>query len=339
MDLLCQKSNIVDSNIFVKYIIVAPVIVCTYNCAMELRHLRYFVAVATELNFSRAAEKSLVAQPALSTQIADLERELGTALLFRTKRVVRLTAAGAVFFKEAQSILAAVNSATLKAQRAARGETGELSIGFFAAPTMLFLPDLIRQFRQNHPDVTVHMFEMTPDRQLAALESGEISVGFTRPLPPGNAHLDSVTLFRERLLAVVPDTHPLASRRRVSTAELASESFVLLDRRIAISLFDNIITACQSAGFSPSIVSSPDLMATVLTLVAAGQGISIVPEGVQNLRSRQVAFVPISPALIPVPLVLCWNTNHSGETRDAFLRLVRSQVATIQKQFVIPEGG
>jgi DNA-binding transcriptional LysR family regulator len=305
---------------------------------MELRHLRYFVAVATELNFSRAAEKSLVAQPALSTQIADLEQEVGTPLLYRTKRVVRLTAAGAVFLQEAQTILAAVNSATEKARRAARGETGELSIGFFAAPTMLFLPDLIRQFRESHPDVTIQMFEMTPDRQLAALESGEISVGFTRPLPPGNAHMNSLTLFRERLLAVVPDTHPLASRRRVSLADLGSESFVLLDRAVAISLFDHIITACQSSGFSPSIVSSPDLMATVLTLVAAGQGISVVPEGVQNLRSRQVIFIPVSPAPNPVPLILCWNTNHSNATRDAFLPLVRSQIGTIQKSFVTLKG-
>ena len=306
---------------------------------MELRHLRYFVTVATELNFSRAAEKSLVAQPALSTQIADLEREIGTPLLFRTKRVVRLTAAGATFLKAAQDILAAADAAKVKALRASRGEVGELSIGFFAAPTMLFLPDLIRRFRANHPDVTIRMLELTPDKQLAALESGEISVGFTRPLPSGHPDLVTKTLFRERLLAVVAETHPLASRRKVRLIDLAAERFVLLDRNVAISLHDHIIAACSSAGFSPLITSSPDLMATVLTLVAAEQGISIVPEGVQNLRSQQITFVPITPAIEPIPLIVCWQSNHESPPRDAFLQLVQERKSAIQQEFVSSSGG
>jgi DNA-binding transcriptional LysR family regulator len=194
---------------------------------------------------SLAAEKSLVAQPALSTQIADLEREIGTPLFFRNKRVVRLTATGAVFLKEAQSILEAADSAKVNALRASRGEFGDLSIGFFAAPTMLFLPDLVRRFRMQYPDVTIRMFEMTPDKQLTALESGEISVAFTRPLPPGHPDLVTQILFRERLLAVVAETHRLSSRRRVRLSDLAGERFVLLDRAVAISLYDHIITACS----------------------------------------------------------------------------------------------
>lgn len=302
---------------------------------MELRHLRYFVAVATELNFSRAAEKSFVAQPALSTQIADLEREIGTPLLFRNKRVVRLTAAGIVFLKDAQAILAAADSAKEKALRASRGETGELSIGFFAAPTMLFLPDLIRRFRVKFPDVTIRMFEFTPDKQIVALTRGDINVAFTRPLPPGTPDFVVQTLLRERLMVVVAETHPLALRRHVRLSDLASERFVLLDRPVAISLHDQIIAACHSAGFSPLIANSPDLMATVLTLVAAEQGISIVPEGVQNLRSRQVAFIPISPAIDPIPLVMCWNPSHDCPPRDAFLQLVEERTAAIQQEFVI----
>lgn len=301
---------------------------------MELRHLRYFVAVATELNFSRAAEKSLVAQPALSTQIADLEREIGTPLLFRNKRVVRLTAAGAVFLKDAQAILMDADSAKEKALRASRGETGELSIGFFAAPTMLFLPNLIQRFRAQYPDVTIRMSEMTPDKQLNALETGEISVGFTRPLPPGHPDLATQILFRERLLAVVAESHPLASRQRVRLSDLAGEQFVLLDRPVATGLYDHIIAACRSAGFSPQINNSPDLMATVLTLVAAEQGISIVPEGVQNLRSRQIAFIPVTPAIDPIPLIVCWRSNQAAPPRDAFLQLVQRQIAVIQQEFV-----
>lgn len=298
---------------------------------MELRHLRYFVAVATELNFSKAAEKLLVAQPALSTQIADLEREIGTVLLRRNTRTVQLTAAGQTFLTEARSILAAVEAATDKTRRTARGEEGELSIGFFAAPTMLFLPDLIRRFRAMCPNVTIRMYELTPDRQLEAFAAGKIDLGFTRPLPPGNPGLNTEFLFAERFVAVMPETHPLGSRRQIALSELAAEPYVLLDRSVALGLYDQIIAACRAAGFSPNITHCPDLMATVLTLVAAEQGIGIVPEGVRNLRSQQVLFVPIVPELEPIPLVMCWNAERDSPSRDAFLQLVRERAGSLQR--------
>ena len=299
---------------------------------MELRHLRYFVAVATELNFSKAAEKLHVAQPALSTQIADLEREIGTALFFRNTRTVQLTAAGKMFLAEARSILAATDAARDKAMRTSRGEMGELSIGFFAAPTMLFLPGLIRRYRALYPDVTIRMYELTPDRQLGAFAREEIDVGFTRPPPPGYPDLAVEVLFEESFLAVVSDTHPLASRQVIPLSELALEPFVLLDRSVAVGLYDHVISACRLAGFSPSINHSPDLMATVLTMVASELGVSIVPEGIRNLRSRQVAYVPISPAPDPIPFVMCWRENSDSPPRDAFLKLVRERVPAIQEE-------
>jgi len=299
---------------------------------MELRHLRYFVAVASELNFSKAAEKLYVAQPALSTQIVDLEQEIGTPLLYRNTRSVQLTAAGKVFLEDARSILAAAESAKDKARRTSRGEVGELSIGFFAAPTMHFLPDLIRRYRAAYPNVTIRMYEFTPDRQLAAFARKELDIGFTRPLPPGHSDLAAEVLFQESFLAVTAETHPLASRQRIRLAELAQEPFVLLDRQVAVGLYDHVISACKTAGFSPSVVHSPDLMATVLTMVAAEQGVSVVPEGVRNLRSRQVAFVPISPALDPIPLIMCWREKSDSPPRDAFLQLVRERAAAIRDE-------
>jgi len=296
---------------------------------MELRHLRYFVVVADELNFSKAAEKLLVAQPALSTQIADLEREVGTPLLLRNTRMVQLTGAGSVFLNEARQILAAAEAAKEKALRHARGEEGELRIGFFAAPTMYILPDLIRRYRALYPKVRVLMHELTPDLQLAAFERGDLDVGFTRPLPPGQRGMVSEVLFRERFLAVMPETHPLSGRVSIAIGELAGEAFVLLNRSAAVGLYDHVIAACQAAGFSPALSHSPDLMPTVLTLVAAEQGISIVPEGVRNLRSRQVAFVPIVPELEPIPLVLAWSEKRDAPPRDAFLRLVRERWADL----------
>jgi len=207
---------------------------------------------------------------------------------------------------------------------------GELSIGFFAAPTMLFLPDLIRRYRAMYPNVTIRMHELAPNRQLTAFAREEIDVGFTRPPPPGHPDLAVQVLFQESFLAVTPDSHPLASRKRINLSELAQEPFVLLDRSAAVGLYDHIISACRIAGFSPSVSHSPDLMATVLTMVAAEQGVSVVPEGVRGLRKRQVSYVPISPALDPIPFVMCWRAKSDSPPRDAFLQLVREQAAAIQ---------
>ncbi len=289
---------------------------------MELRHLKYFVAVATELNFSRAAETQLVAQPALSTQIADLEREIGTPLLFRTKRVVRLTAAGVVFLEEARRILAAAEDAKARALRAASGEVGELSIGFFSAPTMQFLPDVIQRYRLAFPNVTLRMLELTPDKQLEAFKRGEIDVGFTRPLPPGTRGLCSQLLFKERLLVVLPESHRLAAHRRLKLEQLVEQPFVLLERSVAPGLHDQITSACRKAGFAPHVHHSPTIMTTVLMLVAAEQGVSIVPEGVQNLRSDRLVFIPISPKLEPVPLLMCWSEQSTSPTLSEFRKQV-----------------
>ena len=299
---------------------------------MELRHLRYFVAVAADLNFSKAAGKLHVAQPALSTQIVDLEREIGTPLLVRNTRTVHLTAAGQAFLADARSILAATESAKDKAVRTSRGEVGELSIGFFAAPTMLFLPDLIRRYRAMYPNVTIRMHELAPDGPLKAFGREEIDVGFTRPPPPGHPDWAVQVLFQENFLAVTPETHPLASRKRIKLSELAQEPFVLLDRSVAVGLYDHVISACQMAGFSPSVIHSPELMATVLTMVAAELGVSVIPEGVKTLRARQVAYVPISPALDPIPFVMCWRVKSDSPPRDAFLQLVRERVTAIQDE-------
>ncbi|OIQ51499.1 Hca operon transcriptional activator [Pseudodesulfovibrio hydrargyri] len=290
---------------------------------MELRHLRYFVGVARELNFSKAAEKLLVSQPALSTQIVDLEEDLGVQLFIRSTRQVRLTAAGEVFLEEAEDILRRAEAARQRATRTARGEEGELTVSFFAAPTMFFLPELVRRFRAAYPAVSLRLRELTPDRQLDAFERNEIDVGFTRPLPPGHPYLECEELFKERFLAVMAETHPLAGRGRIGLKELAGEPFVLMARPVAVTLYDQIIALCREAGFSPLVEHTPDLMATLLMMVAAEQGVSVVPEGVRNLREKQVAYVPLDPSPEPIPLLLSWDPGRDNPARDAFLRLGR----------------
>lgn len=305
---------------------------------MELRHLRYFVAVAEELNFSRAAERLLVAQPALSTQIAQLEAELGLLLLERNRRTVRLTTAGSAFLEDARALLAGARAAGERAQRVARGEVGQLSIAFFSAPTMIFLPELVRQFRAKFPDVTLRLLELTPERQLAALATGEIELGFTRSLPPGYPQVKSEILFEEQLLVVLPEGHRWAGRAHLKLEELSGEEFVLLERSEASSLYDQVISSCLAAGFSPRVLHSPNLMATVTFLVAAGQGISLVPEGVQNLRRHGLRYVPLRPAPRAVPLLLSWLTQADSPACASFRQLVLERQEWIRRSFVATPG-
>ncbi len=302
---------------------------------MELRHLRYFVAVAEALNFSKAAEMLRIAQPAISRQIADLEREVGTMLLERDTRTVRLTAAGAAFLMEAKRLLIDVEAAVDKAQRTGRGELGELFIAFLGAPTMRFLPGLVKQYRDRFPKIRLQLQEMTPERQLEAFAAGKLHVGFTRTLPPAALReLDSEVVLLEKLKAVLPERHPAALNNRLSLTDLADLPFVLLDRGEAIGLYDQIIAACQVAGFSPKIVDAPKLMATVLTLVAAEQGVSLVPESVRNLGSEQIQFIDISPQPAAIELVMAWIHTVDAPPAEAFKALVRQNLEGIHKSFV-----
>jgi DNA-binding transcriptional LysR family regulator len=301
---------------------------------MELRHLRYFVAVAEELNFSRAAGRLYVAQPAISRQIADLEAEVGTPLLQRNTRRVLLTAAGHAFLADARHLLADADAATERARRVARGEAGELAVAFLGAPTMRFFPTLVKEYRDRFPAVTLRMQEMTPERQLEAFAAGRLNLGFTRPLPgDGFGGLKEETVLEENLRAVVPVRHPLAPRESVALGELAHHPWVLLARGEAVGLHDHILAACRGAGFSPKVVNSPNLMATVLTLVAAEQGVSVVPESVRNLRTADVRFLPLPPAPGPVPLVMAWRAEDDSPTLGAFRDLVRERRDAIRSGF------
>lgn len=301
---------------------------------MELRHLRYFVAVASELNFSRAAKKLLVAQPSLSTQIAQLEADLGVQLLQRDRRSVQLTAAGAAFLEEARALLHQAEEARARAQQAARGESGRLSIGYFAASASGFLPDLVRRYRSRFPHVRILLAELSPERQLEAWDRAELDVSFTRPIPPGYSHLNSRVLFQERLLVAVAETHPLASRRTVRLAELAEEPFVLLERSEAAGLYDGLLAACRAAGFSPRIVSSPPLMSSVALLVAAEQGVSVVPEGVQNVRRHGLRYLPLRPSPPTIPLLMAWRDDADSPPAAAFRELVLERLPAIRRGFV-----
>src|ERR1700760_1441001 len=238
---------------------------------MELRHLRYFCAVAQYQSFSLAARRLHISQSGVSGQVRDLEREIGVRLLERTSREVSLTPEGAVFLREAREILKHSERAVDLAQRASRGQFGKLTIGLCGPATAPFLPRLIRGFRKSQPGVNVSLKDIDPMHQPEALGRGVIDVGFTRSIPPQfRSQLQSEVLFSEPLVAVLPKGHVLTDEKTIHLAQLASDRFVLYSREAAPDFFDVVVALSKKAKFTPNIVDSPNLWQSVLTMVEAG---------------------------------------------------------------------
>ncbi len=300
---------------------------------MELRYLKYFVTVAERQNFTRAAEELHVAQPAISQQIKALEDELGVSLLLRTKRSVKLTAAGHAFLREAKEILAHAELSKQVARRAARGEIGSLAIGCFSSAVAGFLPELIQAYRRRFPAVRVHLFEMTPDQQLQAFAREKIDVGFTRPIAAEHEkNFAQERIYRDRLMLAVPETHPLAMARPARLEKFAREDFVLFKRSEGPELVDSMTQLCAQAGFTPHIVSEPPMMQTVLMAVAAGIGVSLVPGCVRSFRQPGVVFLPVRPASPPIDLVLARTKGEMPPTVSAWLELLREWFPEIRSR-------
>ncbi len=298
---------------------------------MELRHLRYLCAVAEYGTFREASRHLHVSQSAISEQIADLEAELGGALLERGQRSTRLTAQGRIFFEEAKKTLAQADRAVDLARRSIAGEEGSLTIGFFLWGAGNFFASIIREYRRLHPQVRLTLVEMHAQVQLPALLDGRIDVGFTRPLePPGDVLLRSELLLNDPVVAVLPRDHPLA-RGPVELSALAGERFVMCERTVTPVLFDAILTLCSAAGFTPEIVNASPSWPGVLTLVASGEGVALVPAGVQHFRMPGIAFQELRPRTTHVGLSLAWNPRNEGPVVRDFLKLVRANKERIRK--------
>ena len=294
---------------------------------MELRHLRYFLAVAEELHFHRAAARLHISQPPLSQQIRALERELGVTLLERNRRRVTLTAAGESFRDDARSILAAVDRASERARNVARGAIGTLSIGFVGSamfsPT---LPDLLREFRNGHPEVELVLRELPTVAQLNSLVRGELDLGVIRgPMAETeiDPQLELLAIQRENLVAALPADHPLTARRRLRAESLRGETFVILDRRDSPGLFASLASAMGEVGGVPDDVLEVAEMQTIISLVAGGFGVSLVPASVGQVERTGVAFRPIAGPTPTIELALAWRQGGNSPVRDAFIELAR----------------
>ncbi|MDO8212661.1 LysR family transcriptional regulator [Conexibacter sp. CPCC 206217] len=291
---------------------------------VELRHLRYFVAVAEELSFTRAAERLHIAQPPLSTQIRKLERELGVELFDRSRRAVALTAAGDVLLVEARRLLEQVDQSLRAAVRAGTGEVGRLAIGFVPSASNALLPSQLRAFHGRYPGVELTLREMAPDDLVAAVLAGGIDVCFLY-LPFADERLRTRTVLREPLVAALPAEHRLAGGRRKTVAleQLRDEPFVLPARHHMPGLNAGIVAACRSAGFEPEVVQRDVwLLQTVLGLVAAGLGVALVPASVQNLNRAGVVFRPLRDAHAPIEMGAFWRAGDGSAALANFVAML-----------------
>ncbi len=295
---------------------------------MELRQLRYFIAVAEELHFTRAALRMHIGQPPLSHAIQMLEEDIGAQLFERTKRSVRLTAAGQLFLQDARRIIALTESAGEVARKAARGETGELRIGFtFSTPFTALFSNVIHRYREKYPEVNLIFRELSTNRQLEEIEKQQLDLGFIRP--PDGATEEAIklnnlrlnTLRRDPLMVVLPSTHALSKKRKIALKELAHESFIMYPHQAGTGIYPQIMRLCQAQGFVPKVAHEVGEASTIIGLVAASCGISILPGSFDRLQMEGVCYRPLSDSDAMTSLLLVRPKNDGNPLIEAFSAL------------------
>lgn len=274
---------------------------------IELRHLRYFIAVAEELHFGRAAERLRISQPPLSQQIQALELQIGARLLLRNNRNVSLTPAGEMFLRNAYQVLSQVEDAAAQAARIHRGEIGELTLGFTSSsPFIGAVSRSLKHFRQLHPHVHLQMAEINSRQQIEPLLDGKLDLGIMRNtrLPDG---LDYRLLLDEPLVAVLPEDHPLAKHAELEVQALADQPFVFFSREVGTALYDEILSLLSGAGITPYITQEVGEAMTIVGLVSTGLGVSILPASFMRINVDGVKYVPLTE---PEFISQVWLVNH-----------------------------
>lgn len=291
---------------------------------MELRHLRTFQAVAEELNFSRAAKRLHVAQPALSRTIADLEKEMEVRLLDRSTHGVALTDAGGVFLERVRRILDDTKEAVMQAQRRSRGESGTLRVGFIGTLSHSLLPKLLQAYRSEFPAVDLVLSELGPTAQREKILSGDLDCGFigfaVDSTEPG---LDTVVVAEDALVAALPEKHVLSHREAIRLSDLKNEAFYLTSQANAPVFNPWLVQLCQKAGFEPQIARETDRAATVLNYVAAGFGVSLFPSRLSMLATPGVRFLPLKGRMPKYQYKFAWMPENPNRALAEFVRVVR----------------
>lgn len=292
------------------------------NLDLEIRHLRYFVAVAEELHFGRAAQRLHIAQPPLSQQIRRLEEMLGHSLFLRTSREVRLTAAGEELLERARHTLRKIETDVEATRRIGRGEAGSLTVGFIGSGMLTALPKMLGRYRRQYPEVDLQLREFHTSGLVDALLNGSVDIGFMRDAGVVDG-LHVETLLAEPFVVVLPRRHPLANEKTVAVKSLQSEPFVLFSRAYGNVAWKKTMAVCEAQGFMPRVVQEAPQWLTIMRLVGAGLGVTIAPACAEALGGEDVVCRRLRPRPEPTLLELAYRVNENRPITKAFSELAR----------------
>ena len=290
---------------------------------MELRHLRYFLAVAEELHFGRAAQRLSISQPPLSLNIQQLEASVGAQLFTRNSRGVQLTAAGQAFVPAARALLAQAGAAALQAREVAQGQAGELQIGF--AGTLLYcgLPQVLQRFQHSHPKLRLVLRELSSSEQLSELVRDRLDVGFvhTPRVPPG---FGQVLVASQAMVACLPQAHPLAKAGPIGLQALQGQALVVVSRAVSPDYHERILSECELAGWLPPVVHELRHWLSVVALVAQGQGVALVPQALAQSAMAGAVFVPLQGSALRYDARCVWRSARGQTAPQDFVTAVRT---------------
>lgn len=299
------------------------------NTEIELRHLRYFIAVAEELHFGRAALRLHIAQPPLSQQLRKLEGMLGYPLFVRTSRSVALTSAGVAYLERARRTLRNMDRDIEEARSIAQGEVGSLHVGFVGSGMLTLLPAVLRAYRETYPGVTLHLHESFTARVMEGLENGTLDVGIVRDGDPAEG-IVMETILTEPFVAVLPGNHRCAQQRSISPAALRGEPFVYYPRTAGARAYEKPLAVFEEFGFRPQIVQEATHWLTILRLVGAGLGVSVAPACVRLLNSADVVCLPLRGSKAVSTIELAYRAAESRPTIERFARTA-SRVSRVRR--------
>lgn len=307
---------------------------------LELRHLRYFLAVADAMNFGQAAERLNIAQPGLSQQIKMLEQIVGVTLFDRSRRQLRLTLAGETFLPEIREIMMQVDRAVQTAQRAGRGEIGRLAIGYVGSAAYTgALTRLVGAFREARPQVNLEIAELEMLRQIDAIAKGVLDVGFIRPPVPLPDGVASLTVLQEELMIVLPRSHPRAELPVVSFVDLRDETFITPQHPHLVSFNAHTIDAGKAAGFEPRIGAQGRDFMTIASMVSVGLGVALVPQSVQCIQLPNVVYRRLSGVTPLAELALAYRRGDPSAAVRDFIALARKVTRAAHEQHATDQAG
>jgi len=294
---------------------------------MEFRHLRYFLALAEELHFGRAAQRLAISQPPLSLNIQQLEASVGARLFTRNSRGVQLTAAGLAFVPAARALLDQASQVAREARDVAQGMAGSLQIGFAGAMLYSGLPQVLKTFQAQHPKLRVVLRELSSSEQLIDLTHGRLDAGFVHTTRVPTA-FSQILVARQSFVACLPAAHPLAAAASLSLRRLAGEPFAVVSRAVSPDYHERILSICTAAGFSPEIRYELRHWLSVVSLVSQGLGVALVPQAVRQAAISGAAFVPLEEESVLYDTYFLWKEAAERPALEAFVQAVR-QVATL----------